>query len=127
MFQSGAGCTIQLNFRLFVDGPGGDQIQFGDGEVALGGHGLESRSRTERLFLLHDLEGTLRQVPRLARGLDPGSGLLQSILRVPDLNPNLLFQLLAAQFRLPVFQLRAVLVRFRYTIAYWDIKAQSDV
>ena len=76
---------------------------------------------------LHDLEGALRQVPRLSGGPDPRPGLLQRILRVPDFNPNLLFQLLAAQFGLPVFQLRAVLVGLGHPIAYRDIETQSDV
>ena len=127
MFQSAAGCTIQFNFGLFVGGHRGDQIQFGEGEVALRGHGLEGRSRPERLLLLHDLEGPLRQVPCLAGGPDPRSGLLQSILRIPDFNPDLLFQLLPAQFGLPVFQLGAVLVGLGHAIAQRDIQIQPDV
>ena len=105
MFQSAAGCTIQLNFCLFVGRHGGNHIQFGDGEIALGGHGLVSRSRSESLLLLHDLKRTLRQVPRFSGGPNPRPGLLQRILRVPHLDPDLFSQLLPAQFGLPVFKL----------------------
>src|SRR4029077_12728243 len=52
MVQSARGRTVQLNFRLFVDGHGGDQIEFSEGEIALRGHGLESRSCSQCLLSL---------------------------------------------------------------------------
>ena len=42
MFQSASGCTIELNFGLFVSRHGSDHVQFRDGEIPLRCHCLES-------------------------------------------------------------------------------------
>src|SRR5207302_11501807 len=44
MFQSVAGCTIQLNLGLFVDRHGGSQVQFGERQATLSSHGLARRT-----------------------------------------------------------------------------------
>jgi hypothetical protein len=44
MFQRGPGCAVEFDFCFLVGGGGGDQIEFGEGKVALGGYGLKARS-----------------------------------------------------------------------------------
>src|SRR5260370_16527819 len=41
MFQSAAGCSIKFNFSFFVDRPGRNQVNFGEGQITLRRHGLE--------------------------------------------------------------------------------------
>src|SRR6202167_1390467 len=76
MFQSAARSTIKFHFRFFVNRHGRDQVEFSNREVALRTHGLVARPRPERLLFLHDFEGALRQVSRLAGCIDARSSLL---------------------------------------------------
>ena len=82
MFQSGPGRTIDLNFGLFVNRLGGDQIELGEGKIALRGEGLKCRSGPECLLFLGDFEGALRQVSRLACRIHARGGLFKRVFRI---------------------------------------------
>src|SRR5579864_9400648 len=127
MFQSAAGRTIKFNFSFFVYGHGRDQIEFGKGQVTLRGQSLESRSSAQRLLLLHDLKCALRQVTCLLGSVDTGGSLLQCVMSILHLDPNLLPQLLTPQLGLAVFQFRTVLVGLGHAISDRNAKIETDV
>ena len=111
IFQSSSSGALQLELGLLVGRRGIHQIEFGNGEVALGGQRLEARSCAQRLLLLHDVKRLVCQIARFFRCLHPGAALLKRILRVAYFDANLFLQLLQAQLGLTVLQLRTILVR----------------
>src|SRR5271166_4430233 len=123
--QSRAGSALQLNFRLLVRRVGVHQIEFSYCQVALRGERLEARSRAQFLLLLHDVESLLGEVACLSRGLHAGLALFQRVLRIANLDANLLLELLLAKLRLAILQLRAVLVGLGHTIVDGNIQVQS--
>ena len=127
MLQSRAGGAIKLNSRFFKHGQGADQIQFRQRKVTLSGKSLIARSRSQVLLFLRDLERPLGKVPCLAGGLHPRGSLLQGVLRVANLDADLLLELLHPQFSLPILEFRAVLIGLGHTIPEWDVQVQTDV
>ena len=127
MFQSATGCAIKFNFCLFIYCHGRNQIEFRDGQVALGSHGLIIRSRSESLLFLHDLERALRQIPRLCAAAtrapvcSSAYCAFRTSMRICFLNCS------DSQFGLPVFQLRAVLIRLGHAVSYRDVYVQTNV
>src|ERR1700694_6316959 len=112
MFQSRSGGTINFDLGLLMNGHRAAQSQLSQRKSALCAEGLIARSRAQFLFLLRDVEGALRQVSCLARGLHPRTGLFERILRIANLDTNLLFQLLSAQLGLAILKLGTILISF---------------
>lgn len=125
MFQGLAGSAVQFHFGFLIRRLRADQIQFRQCEIALGGEGLIGRPRAEFLLFLCDIKRPLSQIPRLARGLNAGSGLVQRILRVVYFDAHLLLKLLQTQLGLAIFKFRSVLIRFRDSISYRDVQVQA--
>src|SRR5215469_3398896 len=115
--QSRSGCALQFDLRLLVGSIGIYQIEFCQRKVTLRGQCLESRSGAQFLLLLHDGEGSLRKIAGLLCCLHAGLALFQCILRVANLNANLLLELLHTELGLPIFEFGTVLVGFRYAVA----------
>ena len=127
MFQSRSGRTINLNFGLLVNRHCRDQVQFGEGQIALRSHRLISGSGTKRLLLLCDIKCPLGQIAGLAGRLYAGDRLFKRILGVADFDPDLLSQFFAPELCLPVFEFGAVLIGLCDPIADWNIQVEADV
>src|SRR5580704_13181238 len=121
MSQSTCGCTVQLHFGFFVNRHGRDQVEFREGEITLRSHCLENRAGAQVLFFLRNLEGALRQIASLSRGINASSCLLQRIFGVAHFDPDLFFQLFAPQLSLPVLEFGTVLIRLRNPISDGNI------
>ena len=99
MFQSGAGCTIQLNFRLLINGHGRHQIQLRQRQIALRGQGLvvDPAPRSCSFFMISNVRCARSRALRAAS--TRAAGCSQRILRVAYFDADLFLQLLACATR----------------------------
>ena len=67
------------------------------------------------------------QFTRFAGRRYTGCGLFQSVLGVADFDSDLLSQLFAPKFSLPVFEFRSVLIGLRHSIPDGNIQTESDI
>src|SRR5580698_9353674 len=87
-------CAVDIHLRLLIGCLCGVQSRFGNGERAFGIQRIEAGLGAEKLLLFDNVEGLLGQVERLLRCVHVSLSLLESKLRVANVEANTLLRLL---------------------------------